>query len=370
MPAASENIYTPRQQYVLLIVCLIGLATLILIGLGSYITAFLGAGILFVVFRPWFKALVHRRRWNRQVVTIGLLVFALVVIILPFSALSLMLVDRIRHYAQDTSQIMTVLHTIEQKTGYRFTNEQSVRTLLQQGVSWLSQRLPSLASGLLHFTVVIGLMLFTLYFMFTQEAGFLRGLRRYLPFRPNTLHELGESLKNTVNANVLGQALISLVQAVLTGLALWVFRVPDALFWGVVSFFLAFIPVLGTPLVWGPAAILKLTQGHTGQGVGILLVGVIVIMNIDNLLRIVLARRIGDIHPLITLAGVVLGVEIFGILGLALGPLLLSYFIVLMQVFERENWLRPKLKARKLDDVPHADPEADAQLPSSPATPS
>jgi predicted PurR-regulated permease PerM len=235
---------------------------------------------------------------------------------------------------------MTVLHAVERKIGYTFTAEQNVRGLVQQAVGWLSQRLPSLATSLLHFTVVIGLMLFTLYFMFVQEEGFLAGLRRYLPFREKTLIELGDSLRNTVQANVLGQVLISLIQALLTGLTLWIFHVPDALFWGMVSFFLAFIPLLGTPLVWAPAAILKLTQGHTGQGVGILLVGVIVIMNIDNLLRIVLARRIGDIHPLITLAGVILGVSIFGILGLVLGPLLLSYFIVLMRVFERENRLR------------------------------
>lgn len=339
MSASTENIYTPRQQYVLLIVCLVGLAVLILVGLGSYITAFLGAGILYVVFLPWFQALVHRRGWNRQLVTAGLLTFAFVVIILPFTALTLMLVDRIRDYAQDTSQIMAVLHKIEQKTGYRFTTEQNVRGLVQQSVSWLSTRIPSLASGLLHFMVIIGLMLFTLYFMFTQEEAFLRGLRRYLPFRASTLRELGESLRNTVNANVLGQALIAFVQAVLTGLTLRIFGVPDAFFWGTVAFFTAFIPVLGTPLVWGPAALLKLTQGHTGQGVGILLVGVILIINIDNLLRIVLARRMGNIHPLITLAGVVLGVEIFGILGLVLGPLLLSYFTVLITVFERENRL-------------------------------
>ncbi|MDF7811224.1 AI-2E family transporter [Hymenobacter sp. YC55] len=342
----ADTIYSNRQQSVLLITCLLVLAGLILFGLGGYITGFLGAGILFVVFRPWFKVLVHQRGWNRQVVTIGILIFALVVIILPFTALTLMLVNRISYYGQDTSQIMTVLHTIERKIGYTFTNEQTVRSLLQQSVAWLSQRLPSLATSLLHFVVIIGLMLFTLYFMYTQEGSFLKGLRRYLPFRDGTIEELGESLKNNVNANVLGQALISFVQALLTGLTLWIFHVPDALFWGMVSFFLAFVPVLGTPLVWLPAAILKLTQGATGQGVGILLIGFIIIMNIDNLLRIVLARRIGDIHPLITLAGVVLGVNIFGILGLVLGPLLLSYFIVLMKVFERENRLRAITKAK------------------------
>ncbi|MEJ7659471.1 MAG: AI-2E family transporter [Hymenobacter sp.] len=100
---------------------------------------------------------------------------------------------------------------------------------------------------------------------------------------------------------------------------------------------MAFIPVLGTPLVWGPAAIYQFTQGHTGQAIGILLVGFVIIINIDNLLRIWLAKYMGDIHPWVTLVGLTLGVEIFGIVGLVMGPLLLSYLIVLMQVFAREN---------------------------------
>ena len=356
----SETIYTPRQQYVLLIVCLVGLAGLILLGLGSYITAFLGAAVLYVVLRPWFAALVHHRAWNRQLVTAGLLLFSVVVIIMPFTGLVLMLVNRIRLYAQDTRPIMRVLHLVEQKTGYQFTTENNVRDLAQQVVAWLSTRIPSLASGLLHFTVIIGLMLFTLYFMFLQEEAFLRGLRRYLPFRDSTLQELSDSLRNTVNANVLGQAIIALVQALLTTLTLQLFGVDDALFWGTLAFFTAFIPVLGTPLVWGPAAIFKLAQGHVGQGVGILLVGVIVIINIDNLLRIVLAKRMGDIHPLITLAGVVLGVELFGILGLVMGPLLLSYLIVLVGVFERENRIRKRIRpqvARPLPEPPPRQPE-------------
>ena len=336
----SDNIYSPRQQHVLLIACLLGLAGLILFGLGSYVTGFLGAGILYMVLRPWFQYLVDGRGWNRRVVTVALLTFALVVIILPFTALTLLLVSRIRAYSQSTGQIMALLHTIERKIGYSFTNEQNIHALVQQGVAWLSRQLPSLAGGLLDFVVVIGLMLFTLYFMYMEEAVFLRGLHRYLPFREATLEELGEALKNNVNANVLGQVLVSVVQAVLTGVMLWAFEVPDATFWGVVAFFMAFIPVLGTPLVWGPAALFKLAAGATSQGVGILLVGFIVVMNIDNLLRMLLAKRIGNIHPLVTLAGVVLGVELFGIMGLVIGPLLLSYFIVLMRVFERENRLR------------------------------
>ena len=334
---SEDNIYTPHQRHVLLIVVLVVLSGLVLYGLGGYISAFLAAGILYVVFQPWFAALVHRRKWNRQVVTLLLLLVTVVVLVIPFYALTTMLFDRLRNVGQYTDQILAVVHRLEQRTGYTVTSEQNVRTLLGQAASKVSSWLPLLASSILHFIIIIGLMLFTMYFMFIQEEAFLRGLRRYLPFRPATINKLHEALQNNVRANVLGQVLIAVVQGSLTGVLLWIFGVPDPIFWGAVAIFMAFIPVLGTPLVWGPAALFQFSQGATGQGIGILLVGFIVVMNVDNLLRIMLASRMGDIHPLVTLAGVTLGIPLFGILGLVIGPLLLSYLGVLMQVFAREN---------------------------------
>jgi len=331
------NIYTPRQQRILLIASLILIAAFIIAGLRQYATGFLGAGILYVVFRPWFTKLVHQRKINRRLVTIGLMLFSLIVIILPFLALSLLLVDRIQYYSQNTGQILGVISQLERITGFQITSQENVQSLVRQGATFASRQFPSILSGTLDLIVIIGLLYFALYFMFMDEDAFLNGLRRYLPFRDDTIDELGEDLKNNVNANVLGQALVSMVQAVLTGVTLWIFGVPDAAFWGMVAFFMAFIPVLGTPLVWGPAGLYMLAQGETGRGIGILVVGVVVIINIDNLLRIALAKRMGDVHPFITLTGIVLGVPIFGILGLVIGPLLLSYFVVLWKLFERQN---------------------------------
>ena len=331
------TIYTPKQQRVLLITSLIVIAGFIIFGLSGYASAFLGAGILYVIFRPWFTALVHKHNWNRALVTSLLIVFSLVVIVMPFLTLSLMLAGRIQQYSKNTDDILNLVKKGEELTGFQVTSPQNLRSLAQQVAGYASRLLPSIAGGALDFIVIIGLMFFTLYFMFTQQEAFQKGLHKYLPFKRDTQRELGESLKNNVNANVLGQALVCLVQGVLTGLTLWIFGVPDAPFWGVIAFFMAFIPVLGTPLVWGPAGLIQLSQGNTGQGIGILIVGIVVIINIDNLLRIALAKRMGDIHPLVTLAGIVLGVPIFGILGLVMGPLLLSYFIVLMEVFERDN---------------------------------
>jgi predicted PurR-regulated permease PerM len=333
----ETNIYSPRQRYLLLIVTVVLLGLLTFYGLLSYLTAFLGAGILYVVLRPWFTALVHKRKWNRTLVTVLLLVFALVVLIIPFFALTSLLIDKVRIAAQNTDQILATVQGIERKLGMQVTDQAQVRQLLQQGATKVSQWIPTLASSVLNVIVIVGLMLFTMYYLFMQEEAFLAGLRRYLPFREKTLDELSESLRNNVNANVLGQGVVALVQGLLTGATLWIFGVPSPGFWTVIAFFMAFIPVLGTPLVWGPAALYQFAQGHNGQGIGILIVGVVIIINVDNVLRIWMAKYMGDIHPWVTLVGLTLGVDIFGIVGLVIGPLLLSYLIVLMQVFAREN---------------------------------
>jgi predicted PurR-regulated permease PerM len=331
------TIYTPKQQRVLLIISLVVIAGFILIGLRQYTIALLGSGIIYVIFRPWFTNLVHKRKWNRLLVTILLILFSVLVIILPFLALSLLLVNRIQYYSQNTDQILQLIEKLEKATGIQLTDQTSIKNLVKQSAGFASQQFPSILSGTLDVIISLGLLYVGLYFIFMEEEKFLKGLRKYLPFEADTLDELGEDLKNMVNANILGQALVSLVQSVLTGLTLWIFGVPDAIFWGTVAFFFAFIPILGTPIVWGPAGILMISQGNTGAGIGILVVGVIVIINVDNLLRVMLAKRMGDVHPFVTLTGIVLGVPIFGILGLVIGPLLLAYFIILFKVFERQN---------------------------------
>ncbi len=332
-----DTIYTARQQRVLLIVSLLIIGGFIIVGLSGYVTSFLGAGILYVVLRPWFNALVYKRKWNRTFVTIGLIIFSLLAIVLPFLALSLMLIDRIQYYSQNSGQIMGLVNKVEQLTHFKLTDQKNIQTIISRSASFASSVLPSVAGGALDFVVVLGMLFFALYYMFVEEETFLRGLERYLPFKRSILNELGESLKRNVNANVIGQLLICMVQGVLTGVVLWIFGIPDSPFWGVVTFFVSFVPVLGTPAIWLPAGLIQLSQGNTTQGVGILVTGAIVITSVDNILRITLAKRMGDIHPLITLAGILLGVPIFGILGLVVGPLLLSYFIVLIKVFERQN---------------------------------
>ncbi len=331
------NIYTPRQQRVLLIASLLVIGGFIIVGLRGYVSAFFGAGIFYVIFKKPFYGLVYKRKWNRQLVTVGIIIFSLLTIIIPFLVLSLLLIDRIQFYSEHTDQILGLIRKVEEMTKFKITSQQNIRQMVQQGAGFASSLLPSVAGGALDFLLIIGLMLFSLYFMFSDEETFQGGLRKYLPFKRDTMKELETELRNNVNANVLGQVIVSFAQGSFTGITLGIFHVPDAAFWGMVAFLFSFIPVLGTSFVWVPAALIKLSQGETSDGIGILLVGVIVVVNVDNVLRIMLAKRMGDVHPLITLLGIVFGVPLFGILGLVIGPTLISFFIILIRVFEREN---------------------------------
>ena len=177
------NIYTDRQQRILLIASLIIIAGFVLFGLSGYVSAFLGAGILFVVFRPWFTALAIKRHWNRSFVAGLLIVFAFVVIIMPFLTLSLMLINRIQYYSQHTDEILGLVKQLEDLTGYQITSQENIQVIAKQVGTFASRLLPSLASGALNFIVIIGLMLFTLYFMFVQQEAFLRDCTNTCPLK-------------------------------------------------------------------------------------------------------------------------------------------------------------------------------------------
>jgi len=104
---------------------------------------------------------------------------------------------------------------------------------------------------------------------------------------------------------------------------------------------LAILPVVGSGLVWGPAAIILMMQGRAVPGVLLIVWGAIIVGGVDNVIRPLIYRRFSAIHPLITLIGAIAGVSYFGLLGLLVGPLALSYFFELIRMY-REEYLEPE----------------------------
>jgi predicted PurR-regulated permease PerM len=341
-----NSLYSRRQKRVFLIVVIFALGLFLFYGLSGYLSAFIGSLILYVLFKRPFDYFTEVKKWKKIPVTVGIILFSLLIIVLPFLFLSLMLTDKIITYTRNLDQILGVITQLEKWTGMDMKNEDLLRTVAERGGTFVANLFPSIINGALDLLLIIGLMYFVLYYMYTEEEPMRKAVRDYLPFNDVTMRDMYTELRNSINANVVGQGLISLVQAGLVSLGFVIFGFTDALFWGVVSFFVSFIPVLGTPLVWGPAAIIAIVQGYTGRGVGMLLYGLILVMNIDNVLRFSIAKKLGDIHPLVTIIGVVIGVPFFGILGLVIGPLLISYFLLLVRVYKQQHERDVKTKER------------------------
>lgn len=336
-----HNIYSKTQRKNLLIISISLLLFFILYGLRDYLTALIGSVILYVLFLPLFRFLKEKKRWKPSLAS-GLIIFlSFVVLVMPFFSLSLLLTKKIIYYTSHYQEILTIIRNFEDFSGIRLEDKETIAGIAGNLGNFLSNLFPSLVTGALDIFIILGLMYFILYYMHLADRQIGQHLVKFLPFTPYTIDALRSELKASVNANVLGLGIISLVQAILVGLAFRIFGLPDPLFWGIISFFAAFIPILGTPMVWGPGGIYLLSTGHTAAGIGILLAGSTLIMNVDNLLRLYIAKKMGDTHPLITITGVVLGVPLYGILGLVIGPLMISYLLILVKVYEQENPEKP-----------------------------
>lgn len=339
------QIYTPQQRLALHVSLILLLGCAILYGLLDYIPALIGSIILYVLFRKMNLFLTQKRRWNASLSAVLIIVLSLFIIIIPLVTTTVMIAKKVIVYAGNTSALADYLTGFLQNpmivqfqeiTGLDLQNPELLQKIAGRVGEFATGLFTPLLSGTLNLFVGISIMYFILYYLFVNEQTVINGVHYYLPFDRTTVRQMFTELENNVKTNVLGQSLIAFIQGALVAIGFLIFGISDALFWGVISFFMAFIPVLGTPLVWVPAGLIAISQGNTFGGVGLIIYGAVLVMNIDNVLRFSIARQLGDIHPLITILGVIFGVNFFGILGLVIGPLLISYFLVLVEAYKRE----------------------------------
>lgn len=334
-----SEFYSSRQKRVFLLASILLLGATLFLGLHAYATAFLGAGILFVLFNNFFEFLIQKKKWRKVWVIVLIILLSFFIIILPFISLSVMLTQKVIEYAGKAGALMPLIEQIEAVIPVELANKELLNNLAGKIGEWITVVFPSVITSTLDLFVLITIMYFVLFYMFYSKQNFMAGLYRYLPFDNQILDRMGLELSNSIQANVIGQGIISMVQAILLGLGFYFFGLKDPIFWGLCGFFCSFIPVLGTPLIWLPAGILQILEGNNGVGIGLLVYGFVLVMNIDNVLRLAISKRIGDTHPLITILGLLYGVPVFGILGLVIGPLLISYFVLLFELYFQKEVL-------------------------------
>lgn len=323
-----------RQIFVILLILLMG--SLIFRELLPYLTGVLGAITIYVLMRKWMAKLVKKKNWNPTLAASFLMFLSFVGILIPVSGIVLMLTNKIGHAVQNSEQVVRAfkeqLGNIENKVGYDLNSHIDTSAI----TTWISNNLQSVAGGTFNAFVAIGLMYFMLYYMFTNRKDLRESLKEYIPMDRENLREIGQEVQAMVRSNALGIPLVALAQGIVALIGFLIFGIEDPFFWFVIVTIGSMIPFVGTLVGILPVFVLTLSTGHSFQAWGILLYGIVVVGSTDNIIRLYVLKKLDNVHPLVTLIGVIVGVPLFGFIGLIFGPLLISLFMVIVRIYKTE----------------------------------
>ena len=322
---------TKRQRAALLILVLgIGLAY----ALWPFSTGLIGALVLYVVFAP-----VHRGLGSlglKPGPAAGVVVlFALVLVVGPGISFIGLVANEAQGMATGVIQSPLLARLRELRVG-PFDIGAQIESLGSQLVSWLGSSALSVVGTATRIGIQLTIAFFGLFYMLVAPAGAWTAIRPFIPFSAQNAEVLRKRFRDVTFSTLVGTGLTAAVQGLLVGLAFWVTGLSNALFWGVVTIILAILPVVGSGLVWGPGAAALALEGRYGAAIALAAWGIVVVGNVDNLIRPYVYRRWARIHPFITVIGAFAGIAWFGLLGLLIGPLAISYFFELIRMYRDE----------------------------------
>lgn len=322
-----------RQVFILVLILIIG--SLIFREMLPYFSGILGAITIYVLMRKWMVLLL-RKGWKPDLAAAFLMILSFVGILIPVAGIVLMLGNKIGSAVQNSEKVTNAikqhLDTWEYELGYNLSSQ--IDTSAISG--WLSENLQSFAGNTFNIFIAIGIMYFLLYYMLTNRKEMKESLFEYIPISKENLKIIGDEAQAMVRSNALGIPLVAIAQGIIALIGFLIFGVEDPFFWFVITIIGSMIPFVGTLVGILPVFIISLASGNDFQAWGILIYGLVVVGSTDNIIRLFVLKKLDDVHPLITLIGVIVGVPLFGFIGLIFGPLLISLFIIVVRIYKRE----------------------------------
>lgn len=328
--------FNHKIKQILFLILLILLVSIVIQQLSSYLPGLLGAVTLYILSREKYFQLVFKKKWKKGHACTLFVVYYFLLLGLPIYLAATLISPKINAILSNPTatieSIKSVLVTVQQKIGFDITSEKTI----DGAVDKVSSMLPSLFNSTANLVTNLVLMLFLLYYMLYSGTVMEKTLFRIIPLKDDNTRLLAAETKTTIKSNAIGIPLISLIQGITAAIGYFIFGVKDVAMWGFLTGVFSFLPVLGTMIIWIPLCIYMYSTGHAGAAIGLALYSAIVTANIDYLARITIMKKLGDVHPVITMLGLIAGLNLFGFIGLIFGPLLLNYIIVLFNIYMNE----------------------------------
>lgn len=326
-----------QLKHWLVLIVLVGLIVIVVRELRMFFPGFLGALTLYILSRGSYFQLVYHYKWKKS--------WAAVLFLAGFTALLVMLVylivlllgPKVDMYLKDpalfTDTAKNAINDFQSRTNFSIFTEDTAIDLLNR----LSNFIPTLINSTVDMLVNLALLLFLLYFMLVNGKEMENWLDHIVPLNHGNINMLVTETKRLVKASAVGIPLISLIQGLTATLGYYLFGVEDFILWGFLTGVFAFFPFVGTLLIWVPIVVFMYAGGDTWNATGLLFYSLVVTGNIDYVARITILKRLGNVHPIVTVLGVIVGLNLFGFIGFIFGPLLISYIILLFRIYSNES---------------------------------
>ncbi len=214
--------------------------------------------------------------------------------------------------------------------------EQVASHLNQMGVALLG-RGAALLGNLVGLITNSAITLITVFFLFRDGKRLVQRISEFMPLSADQSRRFLHGISDAIVANVYGMAAVGAAQGILTAIALRICSFSSSTLLGLLAGVCSLIPIVGAGLVWAPAGVYLMVTGHLGKGIFILIWGTLVISSVDNVIRPLVIKGRVQVHPLLLLFALIGGAQAFGLLGVFLGPVLLSVISVLLKILFEET---------------------------------
>lgn len=319
---------------------LIGL--LILLGLiifkftRPYMSGFLGAATLYVIVNGQQKYLTQKLNLKRPLSALIIILEVLFFILIPLTGIAFLVIDTFSSITIDPEAILVKVNNfialLEERVGFNIFTPENLAVIPRAGTNILQ----ALGNGVYTFVINVIVILFVLYYMLLNNDDFEKAIREILPFKEENKQIVAEETRLIIQANAIGIPLLAIIQGFFAYMGYLLFGVESAILYAILTAFATIIPIVGTAIVWAPIGIGLLLNADYVNGIGLLAYGFFIIGGVDNVARFLLQKKLADIHPLITVFGVLIGLPMFGFWGVIFGPLILSLFILFFNMYRHE----------------------------------
>jgi putative transmembrane protein len=327
-----------KEQYwrYSLIAIIIVLGIVLFQQITPFLGGLLGALTIYILVRKQMIRLTTKRKMKRSTAALLITTEAVFFFLIPISLVVWMLVDKLQNLNLDPQSIIAPIEEIagiiKSKTGYDVLGSDTTSFI----VSALPRIGQAVMGGISTFVINLFVLVFVLYFMLIGGIKMEAYVNAILPFNATNTEHVIHEINMIVRSNAIGIPLLAVIQGGVAMIGYFIFGAPNALLLGFLTCFATVIPMVGTGLIWFPVAVYMALTGDWPNAIGLAAYGGIIVSQLDNLIRFILQKKMADTHPLITIFGVVIGLSLFGFMGVIFGPLLLSLFFLFVDMFKRE----------------------------------